>query len=304
MITDLQKIALMSFSLLATGGVLLAVLALVPATADRARALSRLMLTEVLIVGAAVSIFLAGKVVIELAVVLIAFRVGLESAEVWILAKGGPAITFSNFVRLVGLGVATSTSAIIFLPVGTAISGELCLLLLLFALVVSYGPEAERLMRVSALARVMAFPGIALLALGLAAREPRCYVALLLAFMLTEVFDSFAVLGGRLMGRHLLFPRLSPNKSLEGWFCGLAALVFAICLLPAVIKISPNIVWIAPATIAAAATAGDLLGSAPKRVAGVKDYSAVLVEQGGLLDILDAWLLTGPVLACLWFVIG
>ena len=45
--------------------------------------------------------------------------------------------------------------------------------------------------------------------------------------------------------------------------------------------------------------AGDLAASRLKRVAGVKDYPAVLPHQGGLLDITDAWIATGAGLVTL-----
>jgi phosphatidate cytidylyltransferase len=51
--------------------------------------------------------------------------------------------------------------------------------------------------------------------------------------------------------------------------------------------------------IMAAALAGDLLGSSAKRRAGVKDYPPVMAVQGGLLDIMDSWIVAGAALALL-----
>ena len=56
--------------------------------------------------------------------------------------------------------------------------------------------------------------------------------------------------------------------------------------------------------VVACAIAGDLLGSLAKRLAGVKDYPAVMAVQGGLLDITDAWLVAGPCLAGLAVLLG
>jgi phosphatidate cytidylyltransferase len=49
--------------------------------------------------------------------------------------------------------------------------------------------------------------------------------------------------------------------------------------------------------VVASAVAGDLLASLAKRRAGVKDYPPIMKVQGGLLDIIDAWLVAGPCLA-------
>ena len=55
----------------------------------------------------------------------------------------------------------------------------------------------------------------------------------------------------------------------------------------------------AAGVIAVAAVVGDLAGSRLKRASRVKDYPQVLPRQGGLLDIVDAWLIAGPALVLL-----
>ncbi len=260
------------------------------------------MRTEILIVAIAVGTFLAGKYAIELAVVVIAWRIGFESADVWCIASSVSDVARSRFALTASFGLAMTTAIIVLMPEPLNFIAGLCLLALLFASVSVQ--TAIGLKGLALMARVVAFPGIAIFALAVAAREPPNYAALLLAFMLTEVFDSFAVLGGHLFGQHKIFPRLSPKKTFEGLLSGLAILGIAALLLPAVLTISRATVLIVIVAMPLGAVAGDLLGSTAKRAAGVKDYSTVLHGQGGLLDILDAWLVTGPLLAGLWAVIG
>ena len=129
---------------------------------------------------------------------------------------------------------------------------------------------------------------------------------LVLAFFLVEIFDSFSLLGGKLYGRTPLVPRLSPRKTWEGLATGAGALTFTIMMLAAWLDLAIQPVLTIGAVVVLTALAGDLLGSQPKRRAGVKDYPAVMAVQGGLLDITDAWLVAGPCiagLACLlhWF---
>ncbi|MCX7350442.1 MAG: phosphatidate cytidylyltransferase, partial [Alphaproteobacteria bacterium] len=120
---------------------------------------------------------------------------------------------------------------------------------------------------------------------------------LVLAFFLVEVFDSFSLLGGKLYGRTPLVPRLSPRKTWEGLATGGGALAIALLSLVAWLGLPLLPMLLAGLVVVVAAIAGDFLGSLAKRRAGVKDYPAVMAVQGGLLDIIDSWLVAGPCLA-------
>ena len=300
--TELQQLTAVLAAILGLGVVLLGALSIVPPTAARARGLWRLMRAEIVIVAATAAAFLAGTPVRELVVVLVAGRIGFESAHVWCVAGSVPDVERARLARTAGLGLALTTATLAFVPKPLDLVAAACLLAASFAAAAVGTAGVAALRRLTLMSRVAAFPGLAVFALALAARTPTTQSALLLAFILTEVFDSFAVLGGRLFGRHKIFPRLSPNKTIEGLLTGLAALAIFALLLTMVIS-APKALVGSLAT-AVAAVAGDLLGSAPKRAAGVKDYPTIMREQGGLLDILDAWLVSGPMLAALWLLIG
>lgn len=123
-------------------------------------------------------------------------------------------------------------------------------------------------------------------------------VLVALLFLCSEVHDSAAYLAGKLFGRRKAFPRLSPNKTVEGvlagWVCAIAVgSAVAMALLA----------WSAPRALAVAgactlaAFAGDLITSAVKRRAGVKDYPVIHPLHGGLFDIYDSLLIAAPVMA-------
>jgi phosphatidate cytidylyltransferase len=125
--------------------------------------------------------------------------------------------------------------------------------------------------------------------------------------------DIAALYVGRAFGKHKLAPRLSPGKTLEG---SLASIVGSVLAAGLVILASDALtargnmllhisqpVWqslLLAAILNIAAQLGDLLESAIKRGAGVKDSGTMLPGHGGILDRIDALLLASPVL---WYVL-
>ena len=106
--------------------------------------------------------------------------------------------------------------------------------------------------------------------------------------------DVFAYLVGMTFGRHRLCERLSPKKSWEGFFGGLAGAVAT--GLAAAYALDTNYwVWGGLALVASlSGVAGDLVEAMFKREAGVKDSGQVIPGHGGVLDRFDALLLSAP----------
>jgi len=127
---------------------------------------------------------------------------------------------------------------------------------------------------------------------------PRNLVLVLLGLIWAG--DSAAYYCGRAFGRHALAPRLSPKKTIEGAFAGLIASMIAGVLLGVWITDASAVTLLMGALAAAGAgQAGDLMESALKRSAGVKDSSGVLPGHGGMLDRVDSLLFAAPVFY--WF---
>jgi phosphatidate cytidylyltransferase len=108
--------------------------------------------------------------------------------------------------------------------------------------------------------------------------------------------DTFAYVGGRLLGRHRMAPTTSPGKTWEGFVFGTAATVFVAFVAlykQGFLTISESVAL--GAALAVAAPLGDLFESMLKRDAGVKDAGALLGGHGGMLDRLDALLFAAPV---------
>ncbi len=135
----------------------------------------------------------------------------------------------------------------------------------------------------------------------------------LVVFLMVCVWagDIAALYIGRAIGKHKLAPRLSPGKTWEGTIASIIGSILAAALVVwigdlltargnLILHISEPL-W-QTLTLAGilniAAQLGDLLESAIKRGAGVKDSGTMLPGHGGILDRIDALLLATPVL---WF---
>jgi phosphatidate cytidylyltransferase len=123
---------------------------------------------------------------------------------------------------------------------------------------------------------------------------------LMFVLIITWVGDTAAYFVGRAIGKHPLAPVLSPKKSWEGTIASiLGALLVAVVFARWLIVPPPHL--LAMAVVGnIAGQAGDLLESAYKRSAGVKDSGSLLPGHGGVLDRIDALILAIPVVWYYW----
>jgi phosphatidate cytidylyltransferase len=138
--------------------------------------------------------------------------------------------------------------------------------------------------------------------------------------------DIFAYYAGRAFGRKKLAPAISPGKTVEGALASLCgATLVSILVFHFIVGIGRSLVFLkampshsvmyadagasAPPIYLAvifgicvnvAAQIGDLMESALKRAAGVKDSGTLLPGHGGVLDRIDAMLIAAPVLWFFW----
>lgn len=121
--------------------------------------------------------------------------------------------------------------------------------------------------------------------------------AVLLIVGVAALMDTGGYFGGRAFGRHKLAPRVSPGKTWEGFFGGLA-LVFVIAL--AVSYWLPYARWpfVALTVVSGVfSVVGDLTESLLKRANGLKDSGRMLPGHGGMLDRIDSITAAAPVMA-------
>jgi phosphatidate cytidylyltransferase len=109
----------------------------------------------------------------------------------------------------------------------------------------------------------------------------------------TFLGDTGAYIGGRLFGRRPLAPQISPNKTVEGLFCGMLVAILAVFVAglyqPWLTQGDALLLGLAVAVLG---PLGDLFESLVKREAGLKDAGNLFGAHGGALDRLDAVIFT------------
>lgn len=155
--------------------------------------------------------------------------------------------------------------------------------------------------------------GAALLSLAFLQGGESAWYAVVFTFAAVWAGDTVAMYTGKAIGRHKMSPRISPNKTWEGFAGSLLGSIVACILLaqvapwiarvvegtqPGFFRFHDHSIWkvvVAAAVLNLAAQLGDLVESLIKRGAGVKDSGTLLPGHGGILDRIDALLFAAPV---------
>lgn len=135
----------------------------------------------------------------------------------------------------------------------------------------------------------------ALMLLEIPGYEKQSMMLLLYLLLVVQLSDVLQYVFGKLFGKHLLAPQVSPSKTVEGLVGG------GLCA----IGVGTGLWWITPFTpwhsawmsllIVACGFLGGLALSAVKRSLGAKDWGAMIEGHGGILDRLDSVLFSAPV---------
>lgn len=119
---------------------------------------------------------------------------------------------------------------------------------------------------------------------------------ILFIFILIWSSDTFAYLVGKGFGKHPFAPKLSPKKTMEGFVGGIIGTLiigavtnffWGLTAMPIALSLAVTVSLIAPF--------GDLVASALKREADIKDSGVFLPGHGGALDRLDSFITAAPI---------
>lgn len=136
----------------------------------------------------------------------------------------------------------------------------------------------------------------ALLLLDLPGYGGRNILLVVWIVVVTQSSDVLQYVFGKLYGRRRIAPRVSPDKTVEGFVGGVAG---ATALGGALHWMTPFVPWVAAALalgVALLGFAGGLVLSAIKRTRGIKDWGNAIRGHGGVLDRVDSLCLSGPAL--------
>ena len=123
----------------------------------------------------------------------------------------------------------------------------------------------------------------------------------LFALLIVWATDTGAYMIGRQIGRHRLMPRVSPNKTVEGFIGGiLSAVAVAAAFLVFDKQVVTNYSFVVTLLLVVIfsifAQFGDLVESAIKRHFGVKDSGKIIPGHGGILDRFDSLIFVFPIM--------
>ncbi|MDH5560618.1 MAG: phosphatidate cytidylyltransferase [Deltaproteobacteria bacterium] len=153
----------------------------------------------------------------------------------------------------------------------------------------------------------LTFPFYAFIRLRFIREEDSLGIYLILFLIITVASnDIFAYFGGKQFGKHLLAPKISPKKTIEGSLSGIAGGMisgFLYCYF-----VFPHFDLISFLTMSffliIASQIGDLAESKFKRYCGIKDSGGIIPGHGGVLDRIDAFLFSIPLFWCFLYFFG
>ncbi len=148
---------------------------------------------------------------------------------------------------------------------------------------------------------ILPFVFITKISFGINDYNPKIIIGL---FILIWTNDTFAYIVGKSIGKNKLFEKISPKKTMEGFFGGIVFAVLAGYLISKYyIRAKPEfseksiLIWTSIAVIVGImGTIGDLIESKFKRIAGVKDSGSFMPGHGGILDRLDSVIFVAPII--------
>ncbi|MEI6896835.1 MAG: phosphatidate cytidylyltransferase [Psychromonas sp.] len=117
----------------------------------------------------------------------------------------------------------------------------------------------------------------------------------LFLIFITQFNDVCQYIWGKMLGKHKIIPKVSPNKTWEGFIGGVVTVtIISGFVAPYLTPLSMLEGFVAGALIAISGFVGDVVISSVKRDLSIKDSGTLIPGHGGLLDRIDSLIYTAP----------
>lgn len=214
--------------------------------------------------------------------------------------RGFRPLALFGIVGVVLIGVGAHDNGV------SAVGGWAALVTILTILFFTLTPRRNAADNASVTILGMAWVGMLAFAIPIA-QGPKPVAYILFVVLIVALNDIGAYFVGKSLGRRKLAPRVSPNKTVEGFFGGLIVGAIAASVMvtfPAWETIGLANGLVAAAVVGVFAPLGDLAESMVKRSIDVKDMGSVLPGHGGMLDRIDGFLFVVPAVYFLFRAFG
>ena len=241
---------------------------------------------------------------------LVLVMLGIGGLPFALLVAAAAAVTVTEILGIVGLSrchpaalvsMAAAAALVLFAAGGspdwTTIAAILGLAPFVVFSLLTLRPPASDLRRAAEAAAwaTAAVPYAGLLAAVVLLRDlPQGLGWTMLALAMTWGNDTGAYFAGLFFGKRKLYPKVSPNKTWEGFFGGLASSILACVIASFFLPLGLADVLILGGVAGVVGPLGDLSESLIKRAYGVKDSGHIIPGHGGLFDRIDALLFVAP----------
>ena len=257
----------------------------------------RLYYSELLIVAAVIIPAYLGGIYFLLAILVFNLRSHIEIAQIHGKQFSDPVILSSLITTTVVLCISAISGNTPWLVISVQLA-TVGLFSVILAIMLK-----QRLTRYIPSLLLICLIILSLSALIVIGNMPNGLILIIFLFVISETNDAFALVFGKIMGKHRILSKISPNKTLEGLAYGILISAVAGYLYNQFILDYPPAAAIPLILIIILSViTGDIIFSVYKRYFKVKDFKEVISNQGGVLDIYDSLLVSSLIfyiiLAC------